>query len=69
MHRQRPTWLTKMKLMTTKARTCFAQGIRPVILDASGLALIVVGAFTVGPTVGYAVAGIACFVLQWRLQG
>jgi hypothetical protein len=69
MHRQRSRRLMKMKLVTTNLRTCFAQGIRPVILDASGLALIAVGAFQVGPILGFPVAGIACIALQWRLRG
>lgn len=58
-----------MTTITKTVSTCFDTAIRPVILDASGLALIAVGAFQVGPILGFPVAGIACIALQWRLRG
>jgi len=70
MHRRRRTWLTKMTSITKHARSSVATKIRPVILDASGLALITVSAFRFDQTsLGFAVAGLACFALQWRLRG
>jgi hypothetical protein len=66
MHR-RPR-LARWTNVGTKFVRRFDQSVRPVILDASGLGLLTVGGFTVSTTVGYVVAGIACFALQWRLR-
>lgn len=42
--------------------------LRAVALDVAGLASFVTAAFYVAPALGYMTAGVACFVLQWRVN-
>lgn len=43
--------------------------LRPMVLDAVGLGLLAAAAWVIAVPVGLAAAGIACIVLNWRLQG
>lgn len=42
--------------------------VRPVILATTGLVFFTAAAWTVSMTLGLAVAGLACWVLEWRLK-
>jgi hypothetical protein len=68
MHRARRPWLTRSTNLATKFARRLDQQVRPVILDAIGLCLISVAAFHLATAAGYAVSGIACFAMQWRLR-
>lgn len=40
----------------------------PGVLVVAGLAALVVAAFAVGFALGWLVTGLACFVLEWRVE-
>lgn len=68
MHRARTSWLTRSTNLGTNLARRLDHAIRPVILDASGLAALSVAGFHVNSTTGWAAVGIACFAMQWRLR-
>jgi len=69
MHRRKSRpWLTKTTIFARKAARRSQQGLRDGILDVTGLVLLSVGGFTINSTVGFVVAGIACFWLRWGMQ-
>jgi hypothetical protein len=45
-----------------------AQRAKPVILATTGLVFFTAAAWTVSMTLGLVVAGLACWVLEWRLK-
>lgn len=45
-----------------------ANRLRPVILAITGLTLLTAAAFTLNFTLGLAVAGLACWALEWRMS-
>lgn len=45
-----------------------AQRVQPVILATAGLTLISISAFVIHVALGFAVSGLACWGLEWRLN-
>ena len=46
----------------------FVKRVKPVILATTGLVFFTAAAWTVSMTLGLAVAGLACWILEWRLK-
>lgn len=70
-HHPRRSWLTKTTTITTRYARRLDQSVRPVILDASGLAALSVAGFhvtNVNLVVGWTVVGLSCFAFNWRVR-
>lgn len=62
MHR-RPSLLASL----APAARRLAGRAAPAVLDVAGLGLLTSAAVVIALPLGLAVAGVSCFVLQWRL--